>query len=97
MKQPIKSLLLSTAAAALVFATSTSYAASCTNDTWNKIINKSCRKDYDEWVERWIYKIADADEKGDMRAIHEGARTLAGKSKNFQYTQPTKNKEGKLI
>jgi polar amino acid transport system substrate-binding protein len=40
MKQPIKSLLLSTAAAALVLASSTSFAAgSCTNDTWNKVMS----------------------------------------------------------
>ena len=39
MKQPIKSLLLSTAGAALVLASSASYAASCSNDTWNKVMN----------------------------------------------------------
>jgi len=55
MKQPIKSLLLSTAAAAFVLASSASYAAgSCSNDTWNKVMKRGTmvvgvKADYKPW------------------------------------------------
>ena len=38
-----------------------------------------------------------ADEQGNTRKVYEGARALAGKSKGFQATQPTKNKKGDII
>lgn len=54
MKQPIKSLLLSATAAALVLASSTSYAASCSNDGWNKVMKRGkmvvgVKADYKPW------------------------------------------------
>jgi len=54
MKQPIKSLLLSAATAALVLASSTSYAGSCTNDGWNKVMKRGkmvvgVKADYKPW------------------------------------------------
>jgi len=52
MKQPIKTLMIT--AAALIFASSTSYAASCTNDTWNKVMKRGkmvvgVKADYKPW------------------------------------------------
>jgi len=54
MKQPIKSLLLSATTAALVLASSTGYAASCTNDGWNKVMKRGkmvvgVKADYKPW------------------------------------------------
>jgi polar amino acid transport system substrate-binding protein len=54
MKQPIKSLLLSATTAALVLASSTSYAASCSNDGWNKVMKRGkmvvgVKADYKPW------------------------------------------------
>jgi polar amino acid transport system substrate-binding protein len=40
MQQSIKSLAVTAASAALILASSTSYAASCTNDTWNKVMSR---------------------------------------------------------
>ena len=39
----------------------------------------------------------EADEKGDMKTVHQGTRALAGKSKTFNSKQPTKKKNGDLI
>lgn len=57
MKQPIKSLVLSAASAALILASSTSYAAQCTNDTWNKVMSSGklivgVKADYKPWAYR---------------------------------------------
>ena len=56
MKQSIKSLVLSTASAALILASSTSMAAgmSCTNDGWNKVMKRGkmvvgVKADYKPW------------------------------------------------
>jgi len=56
MKQPIKSLVLSAASAALILASSTSMAAgmSCSNDGWNKVMKRGkmvvgVKADYKPW------------------------------------------------
>ena len=56
MKQPIKTLLVSAASAALIVASSASLAAghSCTNDTWNKVMKRGkmvvgVKADYKPW------------------------------------------------
>ena len=54
MNQKIKSLVLATAAATLVLASSTSQAAGCTNDTWNKVMKRGkmvvgVKADYKPW------------------------------------------------
>jgi polar amino acid transport system substrate-binding protein len=79
MKQPIKSLLLSTAAAALVLASSTSYAAaSCTNDTWNKVMSSGklivgVKADYKPWA----YRSSDGELVGmEIDMVKEVAATM---------------------
>jgi len=52
MKQPIKTLMIT--AAVFIFASSASYAASCTNDTWNKVMKRGkmvvgVKADYKPW------------------------------------------------
>ena len=54
MKMKISSLAMSAATAALVFASSTAYAAECSNDTWNKVMSKGkmvvgVKADYKPW------------------------------------------------
>ena len=54
MKHPVKSILLSTVSAAMILASSASYAASCTNDTWNKVMSRGkmvvgVKADYKPW------------------------------------------------
>jgi polar amino acid transport system substrate-binding protein len=56
MKQPIKSLVLGAASAALVLASSASFAAghSCSNDVWNKVMKRGkmvvgVKADYKPW------------------------------------------------
>ena len=54
MQQSIKSLAVTAASAALILASSTSYAASCTNDTWNKVMSRGkmvvgVKADYKPW------------------------------------------------
>ena len=54
MKQPIKSLVLGVASAALILASGASSAASCTNDTWNKVMKRGkmvvgVKADYKPW------------------------------------------------
>jgi polar amino acid transport system substrate-binding protein len=56
MKQPIKSLILSAASAALILASSTTMAAdmSCSNDGWNKVMKRGkmvvgVKADYKPW------------------------------------------------
>lgn len=79
MKQPIKSLLLSTAAAALVLASSTSFAAgSCTNDTWNKVMSSGkltvgVKADYKPWA----YRSSDGELVGmEIDMVKEVAATM---------------------
>ena len=50
-------------------------------DAWNKTLGKAAKKDYDDWVTRWVETMEEADEKGDVRKVYEGARALAGNSK----------------
>ena len=54
MKQPIKSLIVTAASATLMLVSITSYAATCTNDTWNKIMKRGklvvgVKADYKPW------------------------------------------------
>ena len=56
MKQPIKSLVVTAASAALILASSVSFAAghTCTNDTWNKVMKRGkmvvgVKADYKPW------------------------------------------------
>jgi polar amino acid transport system substrate-binding protein len=56
MKQPIKSLVVTAASAALILASSASFAAghTCTNDTWNKVMKRGkmvvgVKADYKPW------------------------------------------------
>lgn len=39
----------------------------------------------------------EADERGDVHTIYDGARALSGKSKKFQTKQSTINKQGDII
>ena len=54
MKQPIKSLIVTAATAAFIFASTAGQAASCTNDTWNKVMKRGkmvigVKADYKPW------------------------------------------------
>lgn len=48
-------------------------------------------------MEEWSRKKEVADEKGDVKTVHQGARALAGKAKSFKSKQPTKKKNGDVI
>ena len=45
-------------------------------DAWNRTLNKAAKKDFDLWVEKRVQDIEQADEKGDSRAVSEGAHML---------------------
>ena len=64
---------------------------------WNRVLNDSAKRDYQEWVASWVEKIEEADKVGDTRAIYQAVKVLAGKTKNFSQTQPTKNSQGQVI
>jgi polar amino acid transport system substrate-binding protein len=54
MNHPVKSLLLSAISAAFILASSAGHAASCTNDTWNKVMKRGkmvvgVKADYKPW------------------------------------------------
>ena len=49
---------------------------------WNRTLNGVTKRDYESWVENRVQEIEESDEKGDMQAVHQGARTLSGKSKH---------------
>ena len=52
-------------------------------EAWNRTLNKAAMRDYHDWVEEWSKRMEEADEKGDILIVHQGANTLADKSKNF--------------
>ena len=41
---------------------------------WNKKIQIACRNDYRLWVSKWVQKIEQADNRGDMKAIYSGVK-----------------------
>ena len=63
-------------------------------DAWNRTLNKAAKKDFDRWVERRVEEMEEADEQGDTKTIHQGARALAGKSKHPPSSQPTRTNKG---
>ena len=64
-------------------------------DAWNRTLNGAAKKDYHKWVENRIKEIEEADEKGDSKAINQGARVMAGKSKHQPSPQSAKKDKGK--
>ena len=64
---------------------------------WNRTLNKAALKDFKTWVEGMVEEMEAADERGDVRAVHQGARALSGKSASFQSPQPSKKKNGDMI
>ena len=64
-------------------------------DAWNRTLNKAAKKDWDRWVEKRVEEMEVADERGNIKAIHEGARALAGKTKHPPSPQPTRKANGK--
>ena len=63
-------------------------------DAWNRTLSKAALNDYQKWVESWATRMETADENGDIRTVHQGAKALAGKSKSFASKQPTKKDKG---
>ena len=64
-------------------------------DAWNRTLSKAAMGDYQQWVESWATRMEAADENGDIHTVHQGAKALAGKSKNFASRQPTRKDKGK--
>ena len=64
---------------------------------WNRTLNKAALKDFKTWVEGVVEDVEAADERGDVRAVHQGARALSGKSASFKSPQPSKKKNGDMI
>ena len=62
---------------------------------WNTVLNRAAKRDYHDWVARWIKKIEAADNVGDVKLVHQGANTLSGKSRKKFTKQPTRNKKRK--
>ena len=46
------------------------------------------------WVEKRVEEMERADEQGNIKAIYEGARALAGKTKHSPSPQPAKKNKG---
>ena len=65
------------------------------HDAWNRTLSKAAMKDFKQWVESRSTRMEIADEQGDIRVVHQGAKALAGKSKSFASKQPTKKDKGK--
>ena len=61
-------------------------------NAWNRTLNKAAKKDYDSWVEKKVQEIEQADEQGNTKAIYEGVRALAGKTKHARSPQPSHKK-----
>ena len=62
---------------------------------WNKVINDSCKKDYEDWVTEQARKIEAADQQGDPKAIAYHVNVLTGKTRCAQGKQPTRKDKGK--
>ena len=52
---------------------------------WNSVLAKSSKRDYDDWVARWVDRIEEANVQGDPKAISQGVKVLSGKTKK-QFT-----------
>ena len=61
---------------------------------WNRKIQNACRNDYRLWVTKWVQKIEQADNRGDMKAIYTGVKSLSG-SAAFSTTKPTEKVQRK--
>ena len=64
-------------------------------DAWNRTLSKAAMQDYKKWVESWATRMETADENGNIRTVHQGAKALAGKSKSFASKQPTRKDKDK--
>ena len=51
-------------------------------DAWNRTLNKAAKKDFDLWVEKRVQDIEQADEKGDSRAMSEGAHIYGSRKES---------------
>ena len=65
--------------------------------TWNRVINASCKQDYEDWVTKKVESIERADTQGDTRKIASLVKRLTGETRGGQIRQPTRSKNGDLI
>ena len=62
---------------------------------WHKTLSKSSKREYHDWIARWVKRIEEADNKGDTKAVYDGVATLAGKTRRRFTKQPTRKKKPK--
>ena len=62
---------------------------------WNKVINESCKKDYEDWVSEQTRVIEKAyQQQGDPKAIAQHVNRLTGKTRCARGKQPTRKDKG---
>ena len=61
------------------------------------MLSKACKKDYHDWLCRWIERIEAADKAGDSKKVYDGVNALSDTSRKSCFTQPTKTKQGETI
>ena len=66
-------------------------------NAWNRVIAKSCKQDYVEWVTKWVESIKQADTAGDTKAIRQGVKVLSGTTRCLNPTQPNIDEQGGFI
>ena len=64
---------------------------------WNRVINASCKQDYEDWVTKKVEAIEVADAQGDTKKIASLVKRLSGETRGGQSRQPTRDKNGGLI
>ena len=63
----------------------------------NDKIKRTCRTDYRNWVARWIDKIEEADNRGDLRTVFKVTKAVSGTNGSFASKQPTTTAAGLKI
>ena len=61
---------------------------------WNKRIRIACRDDYRQWVARWTQKVENADNRGDTKAVYQGAGRAGAQREKTRCNHKTDRKNG---
>lgn len=65
---------------------------------WAKVMKEAGLQDcYKAWVQRWVAKIEQADNRGYSKAISQGVKVLAGSTRSAASTQPSLKANGDRI
>ena len=54
--------------------------------SWNRIISRTSKRDYHDWVTRWVQCVEKADSKDDIKTVYVGVVTLTNKTHTLLYS-----------